>query len=240
VKNSIRHGVAFVPSVEAELSYGQCRRAWLSLRCRGIRPATGFPSVHRPRPDSAHADLGVGDRGAARRAKTIGRRGSGFERIGHVKASTLGRAAEGCVRARQHICSDGERCRQVDCVVPAQCLRFGELGCLGDQLALTAAVDGPYFPDWEIQILTAFERTELGVVLAAWPEAVVATPWTDDPIKSQFEAVSGVRNNLIGYPHGRWQELEATLGVSPQELVVLLQRWRGSDPHEYSYVEALE
>jgi hypothetical protein len=105
--------------------------------------------------------------------------------------------------------------------------------------ALEAAVDGPYFPDWEVQTLTAFERDELAVVLAAWPEAVVATPWTDDPIKTQFDAVSAVLNNLIGYPHGRSAELQDALGAGPAELTALLHRWRGVDPHEYAYNEAI-
>jgi len=65
--------------------------------------------------------------------------------------------------------------------------------------ALTAAVTGPFFPDWEFATLFGLDRDEVRAVLAAWPE-------TDDPT-AQLTAVTNALNNLLGYPHGldrRW------------------------------------
>ena len=93
--------------------------------------------------------------------------------------------------------------------------------------SLRAAVEGSYFPDWELQALTAFDRADLAQVLADWPEATLAMPWESDPVRVQKLAVSAVLNNLLGYPHGQWDVLRSVLGVGPDELREILERWRG-------------
>lgn len=99
--------------------------------------------------------------------------------------------------------------------------------------AFVEGVEGPYFPDWEIDIITAFSRNELRQVVGSWPEATVTMPWESDPARVQYLALNAILNNLIGYPHGRWRTLGPILGVDSQGLTDLLGRWRGHPVHEY-------
>jgi hypothetical protein len=95
-------------------------------------------------------------------------------------------------------------------------------------LSLRAAVSGSYLPDWEIDLLTTFSREELAQVLAAWPDAVAVGSGSSDPDRTQFVAVNNVLDNLIGYPHGKWDRLQVDLGGADQaRLIVLLSAWRG-------------
>jgi hypothetical protein len=94
--------------------------------------------------------------------------------------------------------------------------------------SLRAAVFGSYFPDWEIDTLTAFTSEELSNVSAAWPEAVAVASWTDDPDQTQFVAVNNVLDSLIGYPHGEWDRLQVDLGGADEaRLAELVNVWRG-------------
>ena len=94
--------------------------------------------------------------------------------------------------------------------------------------ALHAAVDGPYFPEWEFGALIGIDRSEVAEILADWPNATVTTSWESDPAKVQRIAVNNVLNNLIGYPHGRWAELKLRLGADPHEVRALLEHWHAS------------
>lgn len=104
--------------------------------------------------------------------------------------------------------------------------------------ALVAAVEGPYFPDWEIGTLLALDRDELRAVLAAWPAATAVVTWEADAERVQFVAVNNVLNNLIGYPHGEWKRLSSELGADAEDLVRLLGAWRGDSPA--GYFDAIE
>jgi hypothetical protein len=104
--------------------------------------------------------------------------------------------------------------------------------------AFAEGVNGPYFPDWEIDIITAFTRDELRRVQDSWPEATVTMRWEGDPEQVQYLAVNAILNNLIGYPHGRWESLEEVLGVGSDALVDLLGKWRGGPVA--GYWEAIE
>ncbi|MGH8890205.1 MAG: hypothetical protein ACRDV3_10705 [Acidothermaceae bacterium] len=83
---------------------------------------------------------------------------------------------------------------------------------------LCAAVDGPFFPDWEFTTLFGSERDEVREVLADWPH-------TDDPGR-QFSAVNNAMNNLLGYPHGRDNEWSDYLSVDRDQLAEILWRIR--------------
>ena len=93
------------------------------------------------------------------------------------------------------------------------------------RLALQAAIDGPYFPDWEFHTLIALSRSDVVQILTEWPEATVTTPWESDPALVQGIAVINVLNNLLGYPHGQWTELGTRLGTDEHEVRAVLERW---------------
>ena len=76
---------------------------------------------------------------------------------------------------------------------------------------LAAAVEGPFFPDWEFETLIGASRAE------------VLRGATADPPTMAHIAIS-VINNLLGYPHGREDTLEALTGSSRAELELLLRR----------------
>ena len=59
---------------------------------------------------------------------------------------------------------------------------------------LDAAVNGPFFPDWEFHSLIGVTRDEVRQVLRSWPK-------TEDPTFQRTVVVNAL-NNLLGYPHG--------------------------------------
>jgi hypothetical protein len=99
--------------------------------------------------------------------------------------------------------------------------------------ALLGAVEGPYFPDWEFSTLMAVTREEMAHVLASWPDARTTTPWEADPENVQYVAVNNALNNLVGYPHKKWEQLRAELRAEPADLVRLLEKWRGGPVASY-------
>src|SRR5262245_26880713 len=66
--------------------------------------------------------------------------------------------------------------------------------------ALRAIVEGSFFPDWEFETLIGVDRDTVRKVHAAWPQPTVE--------QDEFScAVIGSMNNLVGYPHGKNDEL---------------------------------
>jgi hypothetical protein len=66
--------------------------------------------------------------------------------------------------------------------------------------ALQAAVEGSFFPDWEFETLVGVDRDTVREVYAQWPRRTVE--------QDEFScAVIGSMNNLVGYPHGKDDEL---------------------------------
>lgn len=65
------------------------------------------------------------------------------------------------------------------------------------QECLNAAVDGPFFPDWEFHILMGLERDDVRQVASEWPATLNAD--------TRDLAVTNVLNNLLGYPHKKWE-----------------------------------
>ncbi|WP_205526014.1 hypothetical protein [Pyxidicoccus trucidator] len=86
---------------------------------------------------------------------------------------------------------------------------------------LRAAVEGPFFPDWEFHALFGLERKEVAVVLASWPEF--------HDVKTQRLAVNNALVNLLWYPSKApdtaWHEY---ISVSPAEVRAIYERWRGA------------
>ncbi|MEU8804948.1 hypothetical protein [Spirillospora sp. NPDC048819] len=84
---------------------------------------------------------------------------------------------------------------------------------------LNAALQGPFFPDWEFQTLMGFTREELAELAAVWP----ANADADD----QDDAVNNVLNMLLGYPLDQQRRWHEYISVSPREVAGVLARWRG-------------
>ena len=82
---------------------------------------------------------------------------------------------------------------------------------------LRATVDGPFFPDWEFQILFGFDRERVRVVLDAWPEGI-GTEETDEVVQSAL-------GQLIGYPHGAWNEWATFSRASIDDLKAVARRY---------------
>ena len=83
---------------------------------------------------------------------------------------------------------------------------------------LTAAVDGPFFPDWEFTTLFGLSREEARSVARAWPDVDLSNPQV-------WRTVHNVLNNLLGYPHGEIEAVERVVGAPHDELSALFQRW---------------
>ena len=58
---------------------------------------------------------------------------------------------------------------------------------------LQAAVEGPFFPDWEFHALFGLERNEVKEVLESWPKL-------DDSTEIVQLAINNSFANLLGYP----------------------------------------
>lgn len=68
--------------------------------------------------------------------------------------------------------------------------------------ALQATVEGDFFPDWEFETLIGVDREMVREVYKTWPQQMLA--------RDDFScAVVGSLNNLVGYPHGKEEELIA-------------------------------
>jgi hypothetical protein len=91
---------------------------------------------------------------------------------------------------------------------------------------LAAAADGPFFPDWEFQTLFGVERSEVKIVLDAWPNI-------DETNESVFLAINNSMNNLLGYPHGLEREWSHYISAHPEDVARILQKWRGERISNY-------
>lgn len=104
---------------------------------------------------------------------------------------------------------------------------MGAIGSMSDRdlqtikECLNAAVDGPFFPDWEFHTLMGFSREEVSAIAQAWPH-------TDNP-GEQDDAVNNVLNMLLGYPHRHWSRWPEYSSATPQDIARLLARWRGDN-----------
>ncbi|MBJ6761897.1 hypothetical protein JGU66_14075 [Myxococcaceae bacterium JPH2] len=86
---------------------------------------------------------------------------------------------------------------------------------------LRAAVEGPFFPEWEFQTLLGLSRAEVAAELATWP----ATGSPED----QDLAVNNALNNHLTYPHRQWAEWPKYISVSEDEVDAVFARWRAAN-----------
>lgn len=103
-----------------------------------------------------------------------------------------------------------------------------DMSILGE--ALRAAVDGPFFPDWEFHTIFGLHRSEVRAIAEAWPLQVASPEKTE-------QAVNNSLNNLLGYPHGEEAVWSQWISVDERQLCELFDRLRGR--HGENYFERL-
>ncbi len=76
-------------------------------------------------------------------------------------------------------------------------------------LCLRAIVDGPYLSnDDEFHTVMGATRAEAAKISGSWSQVANES--------RVYMVVNNALNNLLGYPHGRWTELETFLGADEQ------------------------
>jgi hypothetical protein len=89
-----------------------------------------------------------------------------------------------------------------------------EIGLVGR--CLRAAACGPFFPDWEFDILFGLSRGDLEYVAEGWPGNAES-----QDIASIVRATLG---NLWSYPHSGDQELARLIGAPTERIKELLDK----------------
>lgn len=89
---------------------------------------------------------------------------------------------------------------------------------------LRAAVEGPFFPEWEFGTIFGLQRDEVRQVLLSWPEL-------DEADESVVLAINNSFNNLLGYPIGNMEEIwPKYITVSGAVLAKIFDKWKGRPP----------
>lgn len=91
---------------------------------------------------------------------------------------------------------------------------------------LRAAVEGPFFPEWEFSTLFGVTRDEVKHILEDWPDI-------DDGDESAACAINGSFNNLLGYPHHRQDIWSQFIPVTEEELARIYSKWKGRIVRNY-------
>lgn len=89
-----------------------------------------------------------------------------------------------------------------------------ELAIVGE--CLRAAVEGPFFPEWEFQTLVGIPRESVRLLAAKWQSS--------DPRDEDTDAVVNVLNNLLGYPHRKEAAWSSFISVHPSVVSTLLDK----------------
>ena len=84
---------------------------------------------------------------------------------------------------------------------------------------LRAAVEGPFFPDWEFHTLFGLHRAEVAAVAARWPNV-------DDAEEDVRLAINNSLTNLLCYPHGEPEAFKELVGESEEEVERIFSKWR--------------
>jgi hypothetical protein len=116
----------------------------------------------------------------------------------------------------------GTRCRYGSVVTDGPATQLDRLSAKDVEVVrecLTAAVRGPFFPDWEFQTLFGLEREDVAAVLERWPDPKCP--------EDQDVAVMNALNYLLHYPHKQWEVWSDFISVAPREVVPVLARWAG-------------
>lgn len=85
--------------------------------------------------------------------------------------------------------------------------------------ALSAAADGPFFPDWEFSSLFGRERDEFRRLASEFSTTLTVSA-------DVAAAVVDACHNLLGYPHGQEGAWSQWLSVSPEDLAAAYARIR--------------
>jgi len=81
---------------------------------------------------------------------------------------------------------------------------------------LYAAVNGPFFPDWEFQALFGYTRDEVRHILASWPNG------NDEEM--QRHVIINTLNNLLRYPHGETEAWSRQICSSEDDVAAVLRK----------------
>jgi len=90
---------------------------------------------------------------------------------------------------------------------------------------LKAALDGPFFPDWEFQTLFGLTKDELRIVLENYPN-VKEYCNSQNEKNDSWLAINNTLNNLLRYPHRKESEWDKWIPVSKEELLKIYKKWR--------------
>src|SRR5437868_4651059 len=86
---------------------------------------------------------------------------------------------------------------------------------------LRAAVEGPFFPEWEFATLFGLSREDVKRVLVSWPDV-------NEADESVVLAINNGFNNLLGYPLPEVEDLWGQfISVTPMELARVFDKWKG-------------
>jgi hypothetical protein len=91
---------------------------------------------------------------------------------------------------------------------------------------LRAAVEGPFFPDWEFSTLFGMTRSEVKEVLESWPDL-------DEGNESVTRAINNAFNNLLGYPHGLRDSWSQFIPITAEDLAKIYMKWKGRNVRNY-------
>ena len=94
------------------------------------------------------------------------------------------------------------------------------------QRCVWAAVEGPFFPEWEFPTLFGVSREEARAVLEQWPGV-------DETEEAVHLTINNALNNLWGYPHHERAAWDLMIGVEPDEVYRVLAKWRGDFQRGY-------
>jgi len=90
---------------------------------------------------------------------------------------------------------------------------------------LRAAVEGPYFPDWEFHALFGFAHEGVRAVPRMASSASAVPDGYESAAAAQRVAVNNAMNNLLGYPYGvRGQAFTDAVGASEGDVAAVLRR----------------
>jgi hypothetical protein len=91
---------------------------------------------------------------------------------------------------------------------------------------LRAAVEGPFFPEWEFGTIFGLSRDEVRQVLSSWPDL-------NESEERVMVAINNSFNNLLGYParnkHELWPKF---ISVTHIELARIFDKWKGRPPRD--------
>jgi hypothetical protein len=89
---------------------------------------------------------------------------------------------------------------------------------------LRAAVEGPFFPEWEFGTIFGLQRDEVRQVLLSWPDL-------NEADESVVRAINNSFNNLLCYPTRNKQEIwPKFISVSGMELAKIFDKWKARPP----------